>query len=297
MRNNKKRGIESLRSRWGFMFITPWVIGICLFFAVPLLQSIWYSFSSVKMQADGLHSSFVGMENYKNVLFVDPEYTNMLKSAVSSISYKLPLIIIVSLIFALLLNQKFRGRLFFRALYFLPVIIATGAVIDLIFKTTSSGVSTGGPESISDSLFSVADIMNFLNLSNEIAGYVKVAINSIFDLVWSCGIQIILFISGLQTIPATVYEACKVEGATKWEQFWFITFPMLGRVTLLVIIFTMVELFTDTRSTLIKTVSAKMVAGNYDSTSAMLWFYFLIVGGVIGLLVLLYNKLALKRWE
>ena len=113
MRIKKKRGIESLRSRWGFMLITPWVIGICLFFAVPLLQSVWYSFSTVKMQDDGLHSSFAGIENYKNILMVDPEYTKMLKAAVSAISYKLPLIIIVSLIFAMLLNQKFRGRLFF----------------------------------------------------------------------------------------------------------------------------------------------------------------------------------------
>lgn len=297
MSNKKKRGIESLRSRWGFMFITPWIIGICLFFAVPLLQSIWYSFCNVKMEADGLQTSFAGLSQYNKILNADPDYTKMLKTAVSSIAYKLPLIIIISLIFALLLNQKFKGRLFFRALYFLPVIIATGAVIEIIFMTTSSGVSTGGPESISDSLFSVSDIMNFLNLSNEIAGYVKVAINSIFDLVWSCGIQIILFISGLQTIPATVYEACKVEGATKWEQFWFITFPMLGRVTLLVIIFTMVELFTDSRNTLMSNISAKMIAGNYDATSAMLWFYFLIVGGIIGILVLAYTKLALKRWE
>lgn len=297
MNKKKQRGIEELKSRYGQIFITPWIIGIILFFAIPLIQSVLYSFSNVLLTEKGIKLSFVGLEHYKYVISEDPNYIKMLTSALSSMAYKLPLIIILSLILALLLNQKFKGRIFFRALYFLPVIIATGAVMNLIFSTTTSDMTQASSESVTGGVISVSSIMDFLDLPLEISDYITTAVNSIFDLIWNCGIQIILFISGLQTISSSIYEASHVEGATKWEQFWFITFPLLGRVIMLVVIFTMVDLFTDTRTDLMNNISTRMIAGKYDETSAMLWFYFLIVGVIIGLILLIYNKVLLKKWE
>lgn len=297
MRNKKHKGVEYLKSRYGMMFITPWIIGIVLFFALPLIQSVIYSFSEVILNAEGMKISLKGIVHYKYIITEHPEYTNMLTESLVSILYQLPLIVILSLILALMLNRDFRGRVFFRGLYFLPVIIATGIAMELIFRTTTADVSASGPEAIQGSLFSVTDIMKFLSLPSGIADYVSVVVNNIFNLVWNCGIQIILFISGLQSIPSTLYEASHVEGATKWEQFWFITFPMLGRINLLVVVFTMVELFTDTRNELMKYISTMMQGGTYDETSAMLWFYFLIVGGVIGIVMFLYNSKILRKWE
>ena len=199
---------------------------------------------------------------------------------------------------ALILNQKFRGRLFFRALYFLPVIISTGAVINHIFRTTGSNMSDiGVSDAYSANMISVDDIVKLLDISGEVADFITTTISKIFDLVWSCGIQIVLFLAGLQSVPQSFFEASRVEGATKWEEFWFITFPMLSRVTLLVTIFTMVELITSERTTLIKNVYSMMRAGNYDETSAMMWFYFLICGAVMGLFVFLYQRFLVKRWE
>ena len=297
-KSKKNRGIVELKSRYGFFFTLHWIIGIVIFFAVPLIQSIIFSFSEIEVVAGGVDVKLKGLVNYKQILLVDANYETWLTGSVTSYLYSLPIIILLSMSLALILNQKFKGRLFFRALYFLPVIISTGAVINLIFKTTGSDMSdVGVSDAFSANMISVDDIVKLLDIQGEIAKYITSTISKIFDLVWSCGIQIVLFLAGLQSIPSSFYEASRVEGATKWEEFWFITFPMLSRVTLLVTVFTMVELITSERTTLIKNVYSMMRAGNYDETSAMIWFYFLICGAVMGLIVFLYNRFLVKRWE
>lgn len=297
-RIKKHRGIEQLKSRYGMMFTTPWIIGIIIFFALPLVKSVIYSFSEVTITEKGVATALLGIDNYKQVLFSDVNFTKWLKSAVVNFAYSLPIIILISLVLSLLLNQKFRGRLFFRALYFLPVIIATGGVIDLVFSLTASDMSEAGvSDSFSAGMFNVSDIISWLNLSGDISTYVKDIISRIFDLVWNCGIQTVLFLAGLQSVPSSLYEASKVEGATKWEEFWFITFPMLSRVTLLVTVFTMVELIISEKTDMVDGIYGQMRAGIYDVTSAMLWLYFLVFGAIMGVIVLLYTRLLMKRWE
>lgn len=299
MKNKKKnRGIVELKSRYGYLFTMHWIIGIVIFFAVPLIQSVIFSFSDIEIVDGGINISLIGIENFKQILLIDANYEKWLTGSITSYLYSLPIIILLSMSLALILNQKFKGRLFFRALYFLPVIISTGAVINLIFKTTSNDMSNiGVSDAYSANMVSVDDIVKLLDIQGEVAKYITVTISKIFDLVWSCGIQIVLFLAGLQSVPASFFEASHVEGATKWEEFWFITFPMLSRVTLLVTIFTMVELITSERTTLIKNVYSMMRTGNYDETSAMMWFYFLICGGMMGIIVFLYNRFLIKRWE
>lgn len=294
----KARGIEELKSRYGLMFISPWIIGLIVFFLVPIFQSIFYSFCKVVVTSDGVQTTWIGLENYDDILNKDPNYLKILEESILSFAYSLPIILVLSLILAMMLNQKFRGRIFFRALYFLPVIIATGKVMGYIFTTTdedlaSMGVSGG----MAASMISVEDLTGALNMGTEVAEFVSEAINNIFNLIWSCGIQIVLFLAGLQSIPASLYEASKVEGATKWEEFWFITFPMLSRITLLVGIFTMVELFVNERAPLVEQVYGKMRAGQYDVSSAMIWFYFIIACAIMGIVIFFFNKFILKRYE
>lgn len=297
-KQKRNRGITELKDRYGRMFTLPWLIGIIIFFIVPLAQSIWYSFSSMTVNENGVNTEFVGLGNYKKILLMDPKYTVWLKTSLTSFLYSLPIILLLSMVLAMLLNQKFKGRLFFRALYFLPVIIATGSVIKLLFMTTGSDLNgIGVSEAYSSNMFSVEDIVVWLQIDGQIAEYITTTISKIFDLVWSCGIQIVLFLAGLQSIPSSLYEASRVEGATKWEEFWFITFPMLSRVTLLVAVFTMVELITNERSTLVSQVYSMMRSGIYDKTSAMIWFYFLVSGSLMALAVFLYNRLLMKKWD
>lgn len=297
MKKNKI-GIEAKRSRYGFYFTVPWLIGIIILFIVPLIQSLIYSFSKVKLTISGLEWNFHGFKNFSTLLLKDALFTENLKNGFLSFLYSFPLIIILSLILGILLNQKFRGRMFFRALYFLPVIIASGVVIELIFATRTGDIgSTGTDESVRDSMISVSSIIDWFGLPTNISDYINSVVSKIMDLVWSCGIQIVLWIAGLQAIPDLLYEVSKVEGATKWEEFWYITFPMLSRITILVTIFTAVELITAKTDPIMQQSVIFSQAQKYGEASAMLWMYFIIVGLFVGLLLFLFMRICAKKWE
>lgn len=298
-RKKKHRGIESLKSTYGRLFVLHWEIGLILFFVVPLFKSLYFAFCDISFAGGTFRYDYVGLSNIDYALNENADFKNFMTETLVSMLYSLPVIIILSLILALLLNQKFKGRLFFRALYFLPVIIASGVVIQHLFSSTSSELSSSGVSgSFASNMLSVDDVLAWLSLPTEIGVYFSIVLNNIFNLVWSCGIQIVLFISGMQSIPDSLYEVSKVEGATKWEEFWFITLPMLARTLILVIIFTMVELITDKSNKIMTLAYTFMKAPiNYGKASAMLWIYFVIVGIIIALIMLLYSKLFLKRWD
>lgn len=298
VKKKKMKSIEHIKSRYGWLFISTWLVGVVLFFAIPAIQSIIYSFSQMTVTEAGINTVNVGLKNYNNIINEDPDYLNWLTRSITNFVYSLPIIVMLSLVLALLLNQKFRGRLFFRALYFVPVIIATGVVIDLISGMSGSDMASSSVnESVSGGMFSVQDIIAVLDLPAEVAEFVQKIISDIFNLIWNSGIQTVLFLAGLQSIPATLYEASKVEGATKWEEFWFITFPMLSNVTLLVIIYTMVELFVSNKNIVVAHVYNLMRSAVYDRTSAMMWFYFLSIGIVMGVIVGAYKKFLQNRWS
>ena len=294
----KPLSIERRQTRAGWVFALPWLIGLVYFFIIPFAQSIWYSFNDVKIGDNGLVYTFQGLFNYDYILLRESTFNQSVVSALTDLLYTVPVVLVFSLFIALLLNQKFRGRILIRARYFLPVIIATGQVIKIVFSMSDDSLSEMGVSGgMAAGMISVEDITGMLDIGDDIAKFISTTINDIFNLIWSCGIQIVLYLSGLQSIPATLYEASRVEGATKWEEFWFITFPMLSRITLLVGVFTMVELCIDEKLALIERVYGSMLASEYDKPSAMIWLYFGIICVVMGLIILLYNRLIMKRYE
>ena len=311
------RGIESKKSWYGVMFITPWLIGMLLFFFIPLFQSLLYSFGYVFVEPGAMQVEYfttdyetgkevlVGFEHYKYLFNEDPDYTNNLETALGEFFRSLPIIVVVSLILALVLNQKFKGRVFFRAIFFLPVIIATGVVME---KLTASYGGVGAIVQVASETSNVytegggggmdfTAILQNLNLPEDITNEMSKLITNIFNTLWSCGIPVILFISGLQTIPESLYEASHVEGATKWEEFWYITIPMLGNTILLVIVFTIIELLTQNTNPVLKEAYNQMSNMVYDLSAAMLWIFFVIIGAVIGIIIFLYNQFLLKKWN
>ena len=297
MKKRKKHGVESLKSRYGLMFISPWIIGTVLFFITPLIQSVWFSFCEIDMTTGELIMNPIGFLNYRQALVVDPDYFGIFKNAIGTFLYSMPVIMILSLVLAIILNQQFKGRLFFRGLFFLTAIIAAGGVLSIISQSTSISSDNNVSSEVSSALLSADDIMAFLDLSPKVGAYVSEIVNNIFNLVWSCGIQTVLYISGLQTIPTSLYEVANVEGAHKWESFWFITFPILSKINILVLVFTSIELFTDLQSPMIKHIYALMLNGNYSTSSAKLWLYFMVVGLVLAVIMLLYRRLLQRRWE
>ncbi len=300
-RKGKPRGIEARRAWTGFYFILPWFIGIVLFFLSPLIQSILFSFADVKLGSKGgLEFDFEGIRNFVYIFKTDGSFTTNLRNSLVSFAYSMPIIVILSLVFACVLNQKFRGRLFARALFFLPVIIASGVVMQMV---NSSGygepvtMSLGSSNSYMGDMIDFNDVLGKMGFSASIVEFFSVYISKIFTLIWSIGVQTILFISGLQTIPAQLYEVSKVEGASKWEEFWYITVPMLKNIIFLVIIYTMVELCLAEDNAVIVQAYNLMQVMVYGRSSAMLWVYFISTFAFSGIILLAYNRLCMKRWE
>ncbi len=296
MKRKKQGGIEALKSRYGVYFVLPWCIGLVIFFVIPLLQSIYDSFADVSIQAEGLQATFVGLENYRYIFTGDAKYTQNIGEALSSFAYSFPLIIVLSLVLAVVLNGRFHGRTFYRSLYFTPVIIASGSVITLLLTISTTDVdSMGGSGSLAQ-VIRVDDVLDMLGLPTAISTYLNIAVSSIMNLLWKCGIQIVLFIAGMQSVPELYYEVARVEGATTWETFWFVTVPSLLRVLLLVAVFTAIELMTDAGNAVMRGAYTFLESQRYGVGNAMLWFYFVVVSLILGVVLLLFSA-ASRRWS
>lgn len=300
-RQKKMRGIEKVRSGYGYRFITPWLIGQLLFVLVPIISSIGYSFSTVSILSGEVETVFNGIGNYRDMLKDNPLYVDNLRDAVGSMFTSLPIIVSLSMVMALILNQKFRGRLVFRAIFFLPVIIASGVVM-YVLSDDALGVPlfsmSSGVEYEYGGVIDFNAILGDLQLPTQISKLFSEYLGNVFGLIWSCGVQIILFLAGIQGIPEQLYEVSKIEGATKWEEFWYLTVPMLKDVILLVLVYTMITLFTAVDNPVMEQAYSIMQDSQvYDVSSAMLWGYFVIVGVVMGIVLLLYNQFCLKKWR
>jgi ABC-type sugar transport system permease subunit len=296
MAKKNVRSLEKVRNRAGYTFVAHWALGLLLFFIVPLVSSIWYAFNDVAIDVGGIKTEFMGIGYFKELFTIDPDYVDNLGSSIGMMCYSLPIIISLSLILAVLLNQKFKGRTVFRAIFFLPIIISNSVVMDMLnSEFIKLPLFSSGTES--DSLINYADIIAGLGIPEEISPILTFLLANTTSLIWKCGVQTILFLAGLQSIPASMYEVSKIEGANKWEEFWLITVPSLRHIISLVIIYTMIELFVSLDNALVAEAYAKMQAQAYGMSSAMLWVYFVIVLVLIGTVYMLYQHFCIKKWE
>lgn len=298
MKLKKNVGIETLKSRYAYIFVTPWIIGLLWFFVFPLLQSVLFSFSNVTIGVGKINLEFVGLKNFEYILTEDPLFVDNLFVELGKMFYTVPLIIIISLVIGILLNAKFKGRMLFRAVYFLPVIIAAGPVLKLLFMYQSGNITNQAQEeAVAGTMIDVSTLIAYIGLPTQISEYLNIALSGLMNIIWNCGIQIVLFIAGMQTIPDLLYEVSKVEGATKWEEFWFITFPLLSQVVILVMLYTIVEMMTLQTNSVMMRAYTIMYSQNYGDASAMLWLYFVIVGIVSALVFWVYMRFCVRRYE
>lgn len=295
MKKNLK-DFSSKRRMYGRMFILPWEIGFVIFFLIPLIQSLTFVFSNVSIGDFNFNTKWTGLENINYVLFTSEGYMDNLISALTSFTYSIPLVVALSLIVGVILNQKFKGRIVFRSIFFLPVIIATGVVMQYIQGDNVAAAMREGGAAAGGNGVDVTAILEGMHLTPQITEFLVGFVNQIFDLFWDCGIQIVLFISGLQSIPEQLYEVCRVEGANKWEEFWYVTFPMLSGTTLLVMIYTAIEIFTDSTNPVMDQGLGLLQQTEYSWSAAMLWVYFALVGAILGVAVLLLQKFVFSKW-
>ena len=295
-RSIQARGVEALKERYGWICVSPWVFGLIIFFIIPIFQSLLFVFSKASTTVGGFSIKWTGLENLKYIFGKDPIFTDNLLSGVTTFAYSFPIILVLSLIIALILNQNFKGRVVFRSIYFLPVIIASGVILGT-YQVGNASLTTNTDEAIVASMIDVSELIEWVGLPDSLAEYFNMAVNKIMNLVWQCGVQIILFIAGMQSIPELYYEISKVEGATAWEEFWFITFPSLSRVITLVTVFTMVELMTSQNDPVITQAYNLISSQAYGYSSAMLWVYFLIIIAILGILLGAFNYFCARKWE
>ena len=299
----KKRRIASLdrrKARSGWLFVLPFVIGFVLIYLPVIFDSIKYSFQRISVQAGGgLGTELVGWQNYEEALINDPKFAQTLLVGIQELLFDIPAIIIFSLFMAVLLNQKMAGRAVFRAIFFIPVILSTGLMesinaqnIMAEYGEDTDSISNSGQSATAD-LVSAIDIeylFSNMKVGTEIVDYVVSAINNIYDIVNRSGVQMLIFLAGLQSISPAIYESCQIDGASSWETFWKITFPMISPMILVNAVYTIIDSFTTDSNTVMKFIAAKYTQTNGNViSSAMSWIYFLIVMLIVGVVAAIFS--------
>ena len=302
----KKRRIASLdrrKARSGWIFVLPFVIGFVLIYLPVIFDSVKYSFERISVQTGGgLVTEFVGWQNYREALIDDPKFVQTLVLGIQELLFDIPAIIIFSLFMAVLLNQKMAGRAVFRAIFFIPVILSTGLmesinqqnIIAEIGEDTGSMDASG--ESANADLVSAIDIEYLfanMKVGTEIVDYVVKAINNIYDIVNRSGVQMLIFLAGLQSISPAIYESCQIDGASSWETFWKITFPMISPMILVNGVYTIIDSFTTDSNTVMKFIASEYTKTNGNViSSAMSWVYFLIVMLIVGIVAAIFSTVV-----
>ena len=301
----QKRHVLSYEKRkglYGYGFIGLWALGTIYFFIAPLIMSLIYSFNETSVEVGGMKMKWIGMKNYVNAFRKDQDYTLALVDMLKNTALRTPLIIIFSIFIALVLNQKFKGRTFARAVFFLPVIIATGPVMDIINGNMSTGGYSGGSEQFSTMFEAnlVDQLLNFLgiyNISDKLSNIINSLTTDIFNLVWNSGIQILLILAALQGISPASKEAAQMEGATSWEFFWKITLPTISPMILASVVYTVVDSFVDPGNKVMTIVLNKSTNWQHGYSAAMAWAYFAIIGVCLGIIVAILNKVIYYEVE
>lgn len=291
---NKLAGLQKRKAIAGYLFISPFIIGFLAFMVKPLLQSLHMSFSEVSLGSGNFTLTFNKLENLKYAFRVDPEYTRLLVEELGRMVVYSLAIIVFSFFVALILNQKFKGRALVRAIFFLPVILSSGVILGLETNNQLMATLAAQIEDTTSGVSITAALEEILRTSGVgVRAFEKVfeVIDNIYDVAIASGIQIIIFLSGLQTISSSMYEAADIEGCTKWESLWKITFPMISSMFLVNWIYTVVDFCMRSDNEVIEKIQSVMIDQmQYGRASAMSWVYFIVVLAFIGISSFLISK-------
>jgi ABC-type sugar transport system permease subunit len=311
-KKKKKRAssLDRIKARSGWVFVAPFVIGFLIIYLPIVYNSIYYSFTQTRViQGGGFEAEFVGFLNYRDALFTNPHYVLTLWGGILSLIFDIPAIVVFALFMAILLNQKMMGRAVFRVIFFIPVILSTGIIdridqgnqmLDFMQGAESGGtigVGAGNNDAPDPAAVQIVSMMDFyflfqnMRVGQEVVIYVVWAVNNIYQIVNRAGVQMLIFLGGLQSIPTTIYESAYIEGASSWETFWKITFQMISPMILVTGIYTVIDAFTA-RSNMVMDLIERTynTPGGPVLASAMAWMYFLIVILMLALVGLIISS-------
>ena len=303
MRKGKKRiSLRQKRAFTGLIFILPWLIGFLWFYGKGFIQAARFSLSTMTMQPTGGYTlDFVGLDNFKYLLFQHASYNQTLVSSVSNMLLDVPLIIFFSLFMAIILNGKLKGKTAMRVVLFLPIIMSSGAIsssISLAQQSISGGVSAVSSEAAVSGVTNVTYLLQMLSnlgIPVKLTDYLVAAVGRIYQIVQASGVQIIIFIAALQSVPGSLYEVSKIEGATAYETFWKVTFPMVSPLIITNVVYTIVDAY---RNSQVVKEAYTMAFSNYNwsvsvamslLSSLVVCIVLVIVTGLISRRVFYYN--------
>lgn len=298
-----KKAVFSLterRANWGYLFILPWLLGFAFLFAYPLIQSIYFSLSRIELTPGGYTTTFIGIENYLKALTVNPDFNRRLFESLQYIFTHVPIVVIFSLFAAVILNQNFKGRTISRVIFFLPVIFYSGALLTLQDYSWMDEFARGARSvAISADMANNGDF--FLRrwlleagfaLDIKVISVVVDAIDEVWSIVNTSGVQILIFLAGLQSISPSVYEASYIEGASGWEIFWKVTFPMISPLIIVNLVYTVIDTFTAPYNLIMRMIRDTALKGTTDlgGSAAMAWIYFVVMAVLLGLILAWISK-------
>ena len=267
----------------GYLFLAPWLIGFFVFALFPLLYSLWLSLCNVSITTSGVRTSFAGGIWYSQAFTVDTTYTTSLLSTLKFVGFSTPMIVVASLIMALLLNGKYFGRTFFRAVFFFPVIIISGHVMSKLVGNQAAAVIT--PDNFV--------VYRFVEtLPSLISAPVLYIFDNIVLILWFSGVQVLIYLAGLQKVGAPIYEAASIDGASAWQKFWKITLPFLRPLILVNTIYTIVDLSSFAGNAVNQEITSKMTLTGkvYSYSAALSWVYFVTIALLLVVAFLLLRE-------
>ena len=276
---NKKRNAVA-----GYLFILPWIVGLLAFVAYPVVYSILLSLSTAKVTTSGIEMKWAGLTYYTRALAQDTTFTSTIAETVLFMACAVPVILVFSLMIAILLNSKFRLRGFFRSVFFLPVIIMSGPAISELLTNYTVDFSESG-----------AGIYEFLaTLPDFLQTPALFILNNLVLILWFSGVQILIFLAGLQKISPEIYEAASIDGAGPWEKFWKITLPAMTPIAMVSAIYTVVEIANWTNNATNQKIGSHLfeVGQPYSFSAAMSWIYFGVVALALLLVFLIFRLLG-----
>lgn len=284
MKEKRQLTLKQKEGLIGYGFISVWIIGFLIFTLYPIIYSLFLSFQEVALPGDKIETTFVGWDNFKYAFNQDMTFISSFSDYFSAIIIYVPVIVVFALIIAMLLNSKLKGTGFFRTLFFLPVVITSGPVIK---KITDLGLAS---LTNVENLLDITALYDFL--PQLLAKSIDILVNSFIMILWFSGVQILIFIAGLNKIDKSMYEAAKIDGANKWEVFWKITFPVLNPMVVLNVVYTVVTQSLFAQNAIVIKISKEMVSSTtgYGYASALAWLYTFVILLMLGVWTLLFFK-------
>ena len=298
-KTDKSGSLLRRRDSFGLVFLTPWLIGFLMFFLYPFLRAVLLSLQKVTFLSDGgFSTAFIGVDNYLVALTKDEKFLPLAAGSILDLFINVPVCLIFSFFVAVLLRQKFRGNSLVKAIFFLPVILGTGVFLSV--QTDTSAVSGMALDSAMQEGIGSMHLLHCMNLVNilqdigipaSVTEYITGPVDRIYNVISLSGVQIFIFLAGLNVISPSVYEAAYIEGASGWVAFWKITFPMVSPVIVVNVVYSLIDNFTmSTNETMTYIFDTAFSNFDYGLSSAMAWLYCLVLAIIVGIAMLVISK-------